>query len=99
MPTLSTPHAPLPPPLFFTNSFVPHSEPRFRARLHQLLPLEPTTSTPPTTTIRSLPNVFGGLRSLVNLDLSLNKLGGPLPRSLGELGALKHLNLAANNFT
>jgi len=49
---------------------------------------------------KRLPNAFHGLRSLMSLDLSGNgaRLTGPIPRSLGELEALRKLNLNANNF-
>ena len=47
----------------------------------------------------SLPPEFGNLSSLEWLDLSLNAgLGGPLPRTLTELGELRELRLKGTDF-
>ena len=52
------------------------------------------------TSITSVPDVFAGMKSLVEVNLCMNeKMEGPIPSSIGNSPVLKKVNIAGNGFT
>ncbi|KAJ6355273.1 hypothetical protein OIU77_005790 [Salix suchowensis] len=49
--------------------------------------------------ITSFPSDFWSLGSLKLLNLSLNKISGPLPSNVGNFGVLETIDLSSNNFS